>query len=149
MPSADTLFQLANPLVLPGWALLIFAPRWKHTLPIVRGFLVPLLALGYAALLIARFGATEGGFSSLAAVQTLFADPYTLVAGWVHYLAFDLFVGSWIVQDAGIRRVPAWLRIGVLPFTFMFGPVGLGLYLAGRVGFLANSSTETSTPSPF
>jgi hypothetical protein len=133
--TADQLFQLANPVVLPGWLLLIFAPRWRGSIPTVRILIVPLLAVAYAALILARFGATEGGFGSLAEVQLLFADPYTLVAGWIHYLAFDLFIGAWIVEDALSRGVPAWLRIGVLPFTFMFGPMGLLLYLAGRMAF--------------
>ena len=141
MPTADAIFAFANPLVLPGWLLLIVAPRWKWSILTVRGLLVPLLAVGYSALILARFGATEGGFGSLAQVQLLFADPYTLVAGWVHYLAFDLFIGSWIVEDALSRRVPAWLRIGVLPFTFMFGPMGLLLYLAGRVAYPATAAT--------
>ena len=135
MPSADTLFASANPLVIPGWLLLAVAPRWRWTFPAVRGLIVPLLAIGYAALILARFGSNEGGFGSLAQVQLLFADPYTLLAGWIHYLAFDLFIGSWIVEDALARAVPAWLRIGVLPFTFMFGPMGLLLYLAGRMAF--------------
>ena len=135
MPSAETLFSVANPLVIPGWLLLIFAPRWRWTLPAVRSLIVPLLGIGYSALIFARFSSNEGGFGSLAEVQVLFADPYLLVAGWVHYLAFDLFIGSWIVEDALARQVPGWLRIAVLPFTFMFGPMGLLFYLAGRTAF--------------
>ena len=134
--TADQLFQLANPVVLPGWLLLIVAPRWRWTVPAVRALIVPLLAVTYAAVILARFGATDGGFGSLAEVQRLFADPMTLVAGWIHYLAFDLFIGAWIVEDALTRRASAWLRIGVLPFTFLFGPMGLLLYLAGRVAFV-------------
>lgn len=135
MVSADLLFSIANPLVLPGWLLLLAAPRWKWSLPIVRGLLVPLLAVGYSALILARFGSVEGGFDSLAAVQLLFADPHMVVAGWVHYLAFDLFTGAWIVQDALVRQVPAWLRVAVLPLTFLFGPIGLLIYLAGRTAY--------------
>ena len=135
MPSADALFSVANPLVIPGWLLLVFAPRWRWTLPFVRSLLVPLLAIGYSALILWHFGSNEGGFGSLAQVQLLFTDPYTMLAGWVHYLAFDLFIGSWIVEDALAREVPAWLRIAVLPFTFMFGPIGLLFYLAGRAAF--------------
>ena len=55
-----------------------------------------------------------------------------MVAGWAHYLAFDLFVGAWIVEDALKRGAPAWLRMVPLPLTLMFGPAGLLLYLAGR-----------------
>lgn len=132
MPSADQLFALANPLPLPGWLLLLFAPRWRWTLRTVRSGLVPLLAVGYAALIVARFGRTGGDFNSLAGVQQLFGDPYTLVAGWVHYLAFDLFVGSWIVEDAVARALPWWVRAIPLPLTLMFGPAGLLLYLVLR-----------------
>jgi hypothetical protein len=97
-------------------------------------------------LIIARFGSSDGGFGSLALVQKLFADPYALLAGWVHYLAFDLFIGSWIVEDALARRAPVWLRVGVLPFTFMFGPMGLLFYLAGRsVLGRASASSEMVT----
>ncbi len=132
MPSADQLFALANPVPLPAWLLLVFLPRWRYTLPAARLLVIPLLAVAYAALIITRFGQSGGDFNSLAGVQRLFADPYALVAGWLHYLAFDLFVGAWIVEDALARRVPAWARIVPLPLTLMFGPAGLMLYLVLR-----------------
>jgi hypothetical protein len=132
LPSADTLFAVVNPLPLPAWLLLVLAPRWRYTIPVVRLAVVPLLAIAYGVLIAARFGASSGDFNSLAGVQALFADPHLLLAGWIHYLAFDLFVGSWIVEDALERGVPAWMRIVPLPFTLMFGPVGLLLYFALR-----------------
>lgn len=135
MPSADTLFAVVNPLPLPCWLLLIVAPRWRYTVPVARGVVVPLLAVGYAALLIWGLSTGQGNggdFSSLAGVMRLFTDPYGVLAGWVHYLAFDLFVGAWIVEDALSRGVPAWARIVPLPLTLMFGPAGLLLYLVLR-----------------
>jgi hypothetical protein len=132
LPPADALFAIVNPLPLPMWLLLVVAPRWRHTLPLVRLVIVPLLAIAYIVLIAARFGSSEGDFNSLAGVQALFADPHTLLAGWIHYLAFDLFVGSWIVEDALAREVPAWARILPLPLTLMFGPAGLLLYLVLR-----------------
>ena len=132
LPSADALFALVNPVPLPFWLPSIVAPRWRFTLPIVRLLIVPLLAVAYTVIIAARFGGSDGGFNSLAGVQRLFADPHTLLAGWIHYLAFDLFVGAWIVEDALARRVPAWARIVPLPLTLMFGPGGLLLYLALR-----------------
>lgn len=132
MPSAEQLFTIANPFPMPAWLLLVFLPRWRFTLPAVRLLIVPLLAVAYAALIIARFGQSGGDFGSLAGVQRLFSDPYALTAGWIHYLAFDLFVGAWIVEDALARRLPAWVRIVPLPLTLMFGPAGLLLYLALR-----------------
>lgn len=145
MPSADLLFAIANPLPLPAWLLLVFAPRWKYSLPLVRLFLVPLLAVAYAALVITKFGSAEGDFNSLAGVQLLFANPYTLLAGWLHYLAFDVFVGAWIVEDALGRGVPAWARIVPLPLTLMFGPAGLLLYLIVRQLTAASSQPAART----
>ena len=144
MPAAELLFRMASPIPLIGWLLLVFLPRWSWTRRVVRGGLVPLLAIGYAAIILARFGTSDGGFGSLAEVQRLFADPYMLVAGWIHYLAFDLFIGSWIVADALERSAPAWLRIVPLPLTFMFGPAGLLLYLAGRTAYPVATPTAAT-----
>ncbi len=132
MPPAETLFALVNPIPLPAWLLLAVIPRWRYTLPLVRGLAIPLLAIAYLVLIATRFGASGGDFNSLSGVQRLFADPYLLLAGWIHYLAFDLFVGAWIVEDALERRVPALARIIPLPLTLMFGPAGLLLYLLLR-----------------
>jgi hypothetical protein len=125
--SAEALFSLINPSTFPAWALLLFAPRWKWTLPFVRFVVIPALAVVYMGILLAKWGEGEGDFMSLAGVMAWF-----VVAGWAHYLAFDLIVGAWIVEDALKRGAPAWLRIAPLPLTLMFGPAGLLLYLAGR-----------------
>ena len=147
LPSADSLFAIVNLIPLPGWLLLVVAPRWRYTLPLVRLLLVPLLGIAYITLIAARMGDSAGDFNSLAGVQRLFADPHTLLAGWVHYLAFDLFVGAWIVEDALARRVPHWARIVPLPLTLMFGPAGLLLYLVLRQVTAATTAQPASTGS--
>ena len=129
MPGPDALFSLASTAVLPGWLLLAFAPRWRHTARLVAAVVLPgLLGVLYVAVVAARWGGAEGGFSSLADVQKLFADPWLLLAGWVHYLAFDLFVGAWEVRDAARLGIPHLLVVPCLLLTFLFGPVGLLLY---------------------
>jgi hypothetical protein len=90
------------------------------------------LAVVYVGLIAARFGGAEGGFGSLAEVRQLFADPYLLLAGWVHYLAFDLFVGSWQARDAQRLGIPHLLLIPCLVLTFLFGPTGLLAYCVLR-----------------
>ena len=103
---------MASAAVLPGWLLLVFAPRWRHTARLVCAVLIPgLLAVLYAALIAARWWGAEGGFSSLADVQKLFADRWILLAGWVHYLVFDLFIGAWEVRDAQRLRIPHFLVV--------------------------------------
>jgi hypothetical protein len=68
---------------------------------------VPLFfAVLYTAIVISLFGRVRGGFSSLAGVGTLFANPWLLLAGWVHYLTFDLLVGSWELEDATELGIP-------------------------------------------
>jgi len=129
----EALFSLASSAVLPGWLLLVFAPRWKWTTRLVTGVLLPaLLGLLYLYLIASRWAGSEGGFGSLAEVRRLFDDPALLLAGWVHYLAFDLFVGTWEVRDAQKLGLPHLLVVPCLIFTFLFGPIGLLLYFVLR-----------------
>jgi hypothetical protein len=128
--SAELLFSLCNTLVLPQWLLLILAPRWRWTQKLRDSYIIPLvLALVYGYLILAHIGAApDGGFSSLTGVKNLFANDFLLLAGWIHYLAFDLFVGSWIARDAQQQSVKNLLIIPCLLFAFMLGPVGFLLY---------------------
>jgi hypothetical protein len=132
----DFLFSLANALALPGWALLVLAPRWRGTQALVLSGAWPLgLATLYAAFIATHYlGAhsSAGGFGSLAQVAALFQDPWALLAGWVHYLCFDLFVGAWQVRDAQRRGVPHAALVPALALTFLFGPVGLLVYIGVR-----------------
>ena len=79
-----------------------------------------------------NWAGSDGGFGSLPEVSALFANQWLLLAGWIHYLAFDLFVGSWEVRDAAERNISHWLMIPCLVLTFLFGPVGLLTYFALR-----------------
>ena len=129
----EALFSLASSAVLPGWLLLVFLPRWKWTTRLVTGVLLPgLLGLLYVYLIATRWVGSEGGFSSLADVKRLFDEPALLLAGWVHYLAFDLFVGTWEVRDAQKLALPHLLVVPCLVLTFLFGPIGLLLYFGMR-----------------
>lgn len=129
----ELLFTLCNLSVLPGWLLLVFAPRWKWSATLVAPVLIPgALAVIYLVLIVASAGTAEGTFTSLDGVASLFEDPTILLAGWIHYLAFDLFIGAWEVRDAGRAGIAHALVLPCLVFTFLFGPIGLLLYLALR-----------------
>jgi hypothetical protein len=136
----DHLFALANPLAMLGWALLVLTPRWRFTQALVLSGAWSLgLAVAYAVFITTHYlGAQggDGGFGSLAQVAALFQDPWALLAGWVHYLCFDLFVGAWEVRDAQQRGLPHWAVVPALVLTFLFGPVGLLVYFGVR-GVLA------------
>jgi hypothetical protein len=117
--NADSLFRLCNSTAMAGWLLLIVT-GWS-----ARALLCSL----YLALILTHWGGHKGGFSSLSGVMLLFTDRWLVLAGWVHYLAFDLFIGSWQVRDARRNHVPFLLVVPCLLLTFLFGPIGLLLYL--------------------
>jgi hypothetical protein len=129
----ESLFTLANVAVLPAWALLVLAPRSKWTARLVAPVLIPaLLSLLYLYLLVTRWARVQDAFGSLADVRRLFDDPAMLLAGWLHYLAFDLFIGSWEVRDAQRLALPHLVVVPCLLLTLFFGPVGLLAYLVVR-----------------
>jgi hypothetical protein len=129
--TVEFLFSICNLIVLPQWLLLVVAPGWKWTQWLAASYLIPvLLALVYVLLLISHFSEMQnGGFDSLAAVREFFSSDHILLAGWIHYLAFDLIVGSWIIRNGQQSGIPHWLLIPCLFFTFMLGPAGLLLYM--------------------
>jgi hypothetical protein len=126
----DDAFARAGQLAMLGWATLILLPRWRGVSAILAGWVIPaLLSLGYAVLIAVHWHDAKGGFSSLDSVAALFASKPLLLAGWVHYLAFDLFLGSWILRRSQGEAIPHWLMVPVLLLTFLFGPVGYLTYL--------------------
>ena len=137
--SAELIFSLANGLALIAWLSLAASPhdaRWAPRVRLLAGRVVPLVfAVVYVALFAAH-GMGDGGFDSIAAVQRLMAVPGVLTAGWLHYLAFDLFVGTWIAERAGTMGVPHLLVLPLLALTFMFGPAGLLAFAVLRWAWL-------------
>lgn len=126
---AEQIFTIANSIALISWLLIAILPRWKVTRALVLSGGVPLaMSLGYAILIVLFFGRAEGGFDSLPNVMKLFTNEWAVLAGWIHYLAFDLFIGSWEVRDAERRGISHFVVIPCLVFTFLLGPVGLLAY---------------------
>jgi len=140
----DLLFRFSNLLVLPLWALMILLPRWQWTARIVRSPWVSASpALLYAVLVLPRLGEIWLAVSqpTLTGVAMLLGSPAGATIAWVHFLAFDLFVGRWIYLDSQARRVSAWLLAPVLFLTLMLGPAGFLFYLIVRS---ATTASETS-----
>lgn len=129
--TANQAFEILNLIALVGWVLLALSPKLPRVTTTVTGAVIPVLfAVVYILLLVSNWG--EGGFSSLAAVATLFSNPWLLLAGWTHYLAFDLLVGHWEMLDSQRRRMPYAMVLPCLVGTFLFGPAGWLLYIALR-----------------
>ena len=142
-----TAFDLGGKLAILGWLGLIaslFAAQARLATQIAARLIIPaLLAIAYGLLIWTGFGeAAGGGFGSIGEVRALFASDSALTAGWLHYLAFDLFVGSWIVADGLRRRIPVPLILPCLPLTFLFGPLGLLLFVLLRLAFARRQPGE-------
>ena len=130
---AETTINVCQNAAPIGWLLMAIAPRWKWTRRIVLSGLYPLiLGLVYLLLIVFFFGQSEGDFGSLQGVAKLFENPYALTAGWIHYLAFDMFIGAWEVNDSQKHGISHFLVIPCLFFTLMFGPIGLISYFVIR-----------------
>jgi len=128
--SAENLFAVANALILPAWLMLMLAPRWRwtHRL-VVSGLYSSLYALGYTLLIVLNLDLANFDFSSLDKIYQLFSNPYFLLAGWTHYLAFDLLIGAWIVEKSHENNMHYWLVLPILALTFYFGPIGYLAYM--------------------
>lgn len=126
---------LSSFVVLPFWGLMILLPRWSWTQRIIRSPLVILApALIYAALVLPQLGEvfSEVSNPTLLGIAGLLGSPAGAIIAWVHFLAFDLFVGRWIYLESRKLDLSAWFVSPILFLTLMLGPIGFLLYLILR-----------------
>ena len=133
------IFQVVNLLPMPIWLVWMAAPssRLSRTLARLVWPWAVLAGLYLVFMVVALASADRvdpGAFFSLGGVMALFQSRWMTLAGWTHYLCFDLFVARWIMNDA--PDAGYWLT-PILFLTLMFGPIGLLCYLAvrGPLGF--------------
>jgi len=147
MMTWENWFSLASTTAAAGWAALILLPRWPWLRLVLRYALPGALATAYTALVMVYFFHIEGGgFNSLAEVKALLATEPTLLAGWVHYLAFDLFVGVWIAERADRLGLSRLLQAPVLVLTFLFGPIGYLVFIATQAALQTSHTVQEVTP---
>ena len=119
-------------LTLLGWLLLLILPRQPIAQRIAAIVLPLILSVIYLVLIVQHLQGAEGGFGSLADVAALFRKPELLLAGWIHYCAFDLFIGAWEIRDSQRHGIPHLVMIPCLVMSFVLGPIGLLFYFAIR-----------------
>jgi len=142
----DTLFSLCGNLAMVGWLGLVLLPGQRVVVEVIARVAIPLaIAAVYVFLMATNYASapTGAGFGSLDAVASLFTVPGLLLAGWIHYLAFDLFVGSWEVSDARANGIHHFLVVPCLFATFMAGPAGLALYFCVKYAHRALRARPT------
>ena len=132
MPALETVFSFSSFIAIFGWILLVAVPADPRA-KLLTGIIIPLtLSVIYLVFIFLHFADAPGGFGSLAEVRTLFGKDELLLAGWVHYLAFDLFIGAWESRDSQRLQIPRLVMIPCYVMTFMLGPIGLLFYFAIR-----------------
>ena len=131
--SPNTVFSVCNSIAMLGWIVLIFLPMWRSSDKFIVGVIVTLFAGIYTYYIAANISALDmKSFSTLKGLTDLFSNPLAVLIGWVHYLAFDLMTGIFIKKNSQQYGISHWLVVPCLLLTFMFGPIGLLLYLLIR-----------------
>ena len=147
MLDPELAFSFTNTFGLVAWAALalsLFVPKIRRFVWPATQFVIPLVwAVLYVILTVPGLPLPDGSFTSIAGIRGLFADDSALTAGWIHFLAFDMFIGTWIARDSVERGVHAVLVVPCLALTLLFGPAGLLLYFLLRLAFGRRPKTET------
>ena len=136
----EVIYIWANFGVLPFWLLIIFLPNSKFTQVLVNSIILPLiLAVAYGYTIYQAILLDEPLFEffrlylSLDDLYTIFATESFLLIFWLHFLALNLFLGSWISRDGfkyGMSRSIVFFPLILIYFT---GPLGLVLYWLIRI----------------
>ena len=125
----DQVFQIVNLLALLSWIYLITAARWTPRTFAVMRYLVPsVFALVYLFAMTQSEPNEEAGYTRFAAVTAIFTQPWVILGAWLHYLAFDFFVGCWILAKSKAEGIGhLWIVLPMI-FPFLLGPIGLLLF---------------------
>ena len=136
----ETIYLWTNFGILPFWLMLIFIPNSKITQIFVNSIILPLiLATAYVYTIYQTILLDEPIFDvfklylSLDNLYTIFATESFLLVFWLHFLALNLFLGSWVSRDGVKYSMPRNLIFIPLILIYFSGPVGLVLYWLMRV----------------
>jgi hypothetical protein len=136
----ENIYLWTNFGVLPFWFLLVIIPNSKITQLFVNSIILPLiLAITYVYVFYLAILLDEPIFDvlklylSLDNLYTIFATENFLLAFWIHFLALNLFLGSWLSRDGIKYNIPRKLVAIPLITVYFTGPLGLVLYWMFRV----------------
>ena len=138
----ENIYIWTNFGVLPFWLMLIFIPNSKFTQFFVNSIILPLiLSAAYVYVIYQSILFEEPIFDffrlylNLDSLYTIFATESFLLVFWLHFLALNLFLGSWVSRDALKYNISRSLLFIPLILIYFTGPLGLVLYWIIRVFF--------------
>ena len=136
----ENVYLWANFGVLPFWLMIIFIPNSKITHTFVNSIILPLLLTGaYIYTLYQTILLDEPIldiftlYLSLDNLYTIFATEIFLLVFWLHFLALNLFLGSWLSRDGMQYVVPRTVIVISLVLVYFTGPLGLVFYWLIRI----------------
>ena len=136
----ENIYLWTNFGVLPFWLMLIIIPNSKVTQILINSIILPLiLSVAYVYVFYQAILLDEPLFSifklylSLDDLYTVFATENFLLIFWIHFLALNLFLGSWVSRDAVKYNMTRGLVFVPLVLIYLTGPLGLVLYWIFRI----------------
>ena len=133
MFNTDSLFLASNTIAFLPWLILIALPYKRAVHQVLYGIIVLGMGILYSALFIQFFEPSSfESLSTLDGLMSLFSSKEAVLLGWIHYLAFDMLAGLYIVRDAEKNNLPPYSITICLLFTFMAGPLGWTSYILLR-----------------
>ena len=81
------------------------------------------------------FGQNFSLYLSLDSLNQLFNEKAFLIIFWTHFIAINLFCGSWIVSDSRKFSMSKVLVFFPLVITYFVGPLGVFIYWLIRIFF--------------
>ena len=138
--SYENIYFWSNFSILPFWILLIFAPNSTITQIFVNSIIIPLILASSYIYVVYQIILLEEPFSNifelyfgLDGLYTIFATESFLLIFWLHYLALNIFLGSWIACDAVKYNIRRSIVFFPLVLVYFMGPVGMVLYWIIRI----------------
>ena len=138
----ETIYLWVNYGVLPMWIALIFFPSSKLNQIFITSIILPLVfASIYSYIVYQLINLDEYIFASfnlylgLNELKDLFSNEYFLLLFWIHFVAINLFLGSWVSRDGAKFGIPKFFTGICLLFIYFVGPFGLVVYWFLRIFF--------------
>ncbi|MCE9499549.1 MAG: DUF4281 domain-containing protein [Leptospira sp.] len=127
-------YKIINIAAGIAWIVLILFRNDPYITGVIIGWIVPtVLAATYSFFIYRSFASKEKGtMLTFEGVKTLFRNPNVMMAGWIHYLAFDLFIGAWELRDSQQHGINFLFIFPCLLLTIAFGPIGFLAYILLR-----------------
>ena len=136
----ENIYLWSNLGILPFWLMIIIVPNSKFTQFFINSIILPLILSSayvyvfYQAFILEEISADVLKiYFNLDNLYTILANESFLLIFWLHFIALNLFLGSWMSRD-GVKYNIGRAMVSIpLIFVYFTGPLGLVLYWFIRI----------------